>query len=121
MCAPTRFTVLDHHHIPHHRHLYFSLLRPACFSMAFKVPGGISRLGLPATVTVPGLVPCLYWRGVPRGRAHPPTSPPKNPLSPPTFTPLPWPFPGRVTFCMSPPPPAPRPPTHVKTTRHCPA
>jgi hypothetical protein len=28
--------------------------------MAFKVPGGMSKLGLPATVTVPGLLACLY-------------------------------------------------------------
>jgi hypothetical protein len=29
-------------------------------------PGGKSRLGLPAMVTRPGLVGCLYWRWLPR-------------------------------------------------------
>src|SRR5215467_7980637 len=41
MCAPTRFAPLDDHDVTHHRHAYFSFLRPACLSMAFKVPGGI--------------------------------------------------------------------------------
>jgi len=38
--------------------------------MAFKVPAGISKLGLPATVTVPGLFACLYCRWLPRVRAN---------------------------------------------------
>ena len=31
----------------------------------FSVPGGMSRLGLPATVTKPGFEPCLNWRWLP--------------------------------------------------------
>src|SRR5262245_56945246 len=60
--SPARLAALDDHHVAHHRHHDLSLLRPACFSMAFKVPGGTSKLGLPATVTVPGLPACLYCR-----------------------------------------------------------
>ena len=37
------------HGLPH-------FLSPACFSALFKVPGGMSTLGFPATVTVPGFV-----------------------------------------------------------------
>jgi hypothetical protein len=51
MGSPTRFTALDDHHVPRHSSvpLFFS---PACFRIEFSVPGGMSRLGLPATVTV---------------------------------------------------------------------
>jgi hypothetical protein len=31
-------------------------LSPACFSALLRVPGGMSTLGFPATVTVPGFV-----------------------------------------------------------------
>ena len=31
-------------------------LSPACFSALLSVPGGMSTLGFPATVTVPGFV-----------------------------------------------------------------
>src|SRR2546422_3010020 len=73
MGSPTRLASLNDHHVAHHRHPHFSFLRPACFSMAFNVPGGTSRLGLPATVTVPGLLGCLYCRWLPRVRTsrHP--------------------------------------------------
>src|SRR5437016_3715860 len=68
--TPTRFASLDDHHVSHDRHPHFSFLRPACLSMAFNVPGGTSRLGLPATVTTPGLLGCLYCRWLPRVRAR---------------------------------------------------
>src|SRR5262249_18440424 len=93
MCAPTRFTVLDDHHVAHHRHLYFSLFSPACFSMSFKVPGGISRLGWPATVTMPGLVACLYCRWLPRVRASRQPSFSRSRINSPTFTRVSWPLP----------------------------
>jgi hypothetical protein len=32
----------------------------------FNVPGAKSSLGLPATVTRPGLLGCLNWRWLPR-------------------------------------------------------
>src|SRR5713101_6404477 len=86
MCSPTRLPSLDDHHVPHSRPPHFSRLSPACFSMAFKVPGGTSKLGFPATVTVPGLLACLYCRWLPRGRAsrHPSSS--RSRTSSPTFT-----------------------------------
>ena len=34
--------------------------------MLFRVPGASSSLGLPGTVTRPGLLACLYWRWLPR-------------------------------------------------------
>src|SRR5690606_34932600 len=43
-------------------HGYF---RPACLRMLSRVPGGRSRPGLPATVTLPGLFGCLNWRWLP--------------------------------------------------------
>lgn len=45
------FLDYDHvlHGLPH-------FLSPACLRALLKVPGGISTLGLPATVTVPGFV-----------------------------------------------------------------
>ena len=73
MRAPTRLSPLNDHHVACHSHPHFSFLRPACLSMAFSVPCGMSRLGFPATVTVPGLLVCLYCRWLPRVRAssHP--------------------------------------------------
>src|SRR5579864_8546042 len=48
-----------------HQVLHYGLrpFSPACFRMLFSVPGGTSRFGLPATVTVPGLTVCLncWW------------------------------------------------------------
>src|SRR5436190_10368536 len=38
---------------------------PACFRMLRSVPGGKTALGLPATVTRPGLDGCLYCRWLP--------------------------------------------------------
>ncbi len=38
---------------------------PACFRMLFSVPGANSSLGLPGTVTRPGLIGCLNWRWLP--------------------------------------------------------
>jgi len=40
---------VSHVEIPHS-------VRPACLRAFFSVPGGMSTLGFPATVTVPGLV-----------------------------------------------------------------
>jgi len=38
-------------------HLSYSyFFSPACFNALFKVPGGMSTLGFPATVTVPLLI-----------------------------------------------------------------
>src|SRR5487761_115678 len=47
--------------------------RTACFKILLSVPGGTSRLGLPATVTVPGLLECLNCRWLPfvRTSFHP--------------------------------------------------
>ena len=59
MRSPARVTPLDHHHVPHYPSLP-AFLRPACFKIAFNVPAGTSRLGLPATVTVPCLFGFLY-------------------------------------------------------------
>lgn len=36
--------------------LHFSFLSPACFNTLFRVPGGMSMLAFPATVTVPFFV-----------------------------------------------------------------
>src|SRR5437667_3564068 len=95
---PTR---LAHHHVTHHRHPHFSFLRPACLSMAFNVPGGTSRLGLPATVTVPGLLGCLSCRWLPRVRASCHPSSARSRSSSPTFTPPRHRSRSRVTFAMS--------------------
>jgi len=51
--SPARIAPLDHDHVSHHPSPP-AFLRPACFSIAFNVPAGTSRLGLPATV------PCLF-------------------------------------------------------------
>lgn len=48
----TAWTLLDDNQV---LHLLAHFLNPACFRMLFNVPGGISTLGLPATVTVPTL------------------------------------------------------------------
>src|SRR6266498_3973240 len=47
--------------------------KPACFSTLFTVLGGMSIPGLPATVTVPGLLGCRNWRWLPlvRTNIHP--------------------------------------------------
>src|SRR5437660_2730817 len=84
--TPTRFASLNDHHVTHHRHPHFSFLRPACLSMAFNVPGGTSRLGLPTTVTVPGLLECLYCRWLPRVRASRHPSSARSRITSPTFT-----------------------------------
>ena len=52
----TASALLDDNQIFHTRPHF---VRAACFRMLFKVPGGTSTLGLPATVTVPALSP---WR-----------------------------------------------------------
>jgi hypothetical protein len=59
MRTPARLAPLDHDHVPHYPSPS-AFLRPACFSIAFNVPAGTSRLGLPATVTVPCLFGFLY-------------------------------------------------------------
>jgi hypothetical protein len=44
--------LLNHDQVTHS--LYSVFFKPACLSTLFRVPGGISTLSLPATVTVPG-------------------------------------------------------------------
>jgi hypothetical protein len=61
MGSPTRLTALDDHHVPCHSSVTL-FLGPACFRITFNVPGGISRLGLPVAVTVPGLLGFLNCR-----------------------------------------------------------
>ncbi|MDB5987773.1 MAG: hypothetical protein JWR16_2826 [Nevskia sp.] len=39
----------------HVAHMSTYFLKPACFNALLSVPGGTSTLGLPETVTVPGL------------------------------------------------------------------
>jgi hypothetical protein len=60
--AKTVFALFDNHKICHWGCGPFN---PACLRMLFSVPGGTSRLGLPATVTVPGLTECVYCRWLP--------------------------------------------------------
>jgi len=50
--------------------IYSYFFNPACFKALFNVPGGISTLDFPATVTVPFLVlrPNVEVRGAPRAR-----------------------------------------------------
>jgi hypothetical protein len=50
-------------------HCIRSLLRPACRRIDTNVPAGRSMLGLPATVTVPGL---MFVEEPFAGRARPP-------------------------------------------------
>ena len=59
MSAPTRIAALNNDHVAKSGHHGFSLLRPACFNTEFSVPGGTSKLGFPATVTVPGFARML--------------------------------------------------------------
>ena len=56
---PARFASLDYDHVPHHPSppVFLNL---ACLSIAFNVPAGTPRLGLPATVTMPCLSGFLY-------------------------------------------------------------
>ena len=49
-----RGSFFDDYEVAHFISSYF--LSPACFSALLSVPGGISMLGFPATVTVPGLL-----------------------------------------------------------------
>src|SRR5262245_3976406 len=64
---------LDYDRVSHHDFVSFS---PACFNMLLSVPGAKSSDGLPAMVTRPGLVGCLYCRWLPRvaTRAQPSAS-----------------------------------------------
>ena len=57
--SPARIAPLDHDHVPHYPSPPV-FLRPACFSIAFNVSAGTSRLGFPATVTMPCLFGFLY-------------------------------------------------------------
>jgi len=59
MRPPARIAPLDYDHVPHHPSPP-AFLRPACLRIAFNVPTGTSKLGLPATVTVPCLFGFLY-------------------------------------------------------------
>ena len=52
--AKGRGAFFDNYEVAHFIPSYF--LSPACFSALLSVPGGISMLGFPATVTVPGLL-----------------------------------------------------------------
>ncbi len=45
---------LNNYEVSHGNHSCF--FRPACLSTLFKVPGGMSTLGFPDTVTVPAFV-----------------------------------------------------------------
>src|SRR5437773_7451972 len=65
MGAPACIAALDDDHVAESRHHRFSFLRPACFNTEFGVPGGTSKLGFPATVTVPDLLGYLYCRWLP--------------------------------------------------------
>jgi len=60
--AKTVFTLFYNHKICHWGCRPFN---PACLRMLFTVPAGTSRLGLPATVTVPGLTECAYCLWLP--------------------------------------------------------
>ena len=53
VCAEARVALFDDDGVLHGRYL-----SPACFRMLLRVPGGMSRLGFPATVTVPDFVGC---------------------------------------------------------------
>src|SRR5437870_10592218 len=55
------FCLFDHDRITHQR----CSLKPACFKMLFRVPGATSSDSLPATVTRPGFLGCLYCRWLP--------------------------------------------------------
>jgi hypothetical protein len=61
--APTRRSLFVYHGPGGQRP---SFVNPACLRMLPSVPGATSSLGLPATVTRPGLVGCRYWRWLPR-------------------------------------------------------
>jgi hypothetical protein len=61
--APTRGSLFAYHGPGAQRP---SCVNPACLRMLPSVPGATSWLGLPATVTPPGLVGCRYWRWLPR-------------------------------------------------------
>ena len=54
MCPVGRGAFFDNHKISHGNHSCFS--RPACLSALFNVPGGMSTLVFPDTVTVPVFV-----------------------------------------------------------------
>src|SRR5437016_4821373 len=58
---PARISTLDHYHVSRHSPAS-RFLRPACLRIELRVPGGTTRLGFPATVTVPGLLGFLNWR-----------------------------------------------------------
>src|SRR5437667_9343720 len=55
--------LLDDYGIAHLQPHFFS---PACLRMLPSVPTARSSLGLPGTVTRPGLDGCLNWRWLPR-------------------------------------------------------
>ena len=55
ICTITSLALLDNDGVAHR----FS---PACLRMLLSVPGGTSRLGSPATVTVPDFVGCSNCR-----------------------------------------------------------
>ena len=54
--------------------------------MLRNVPGASSSLGLPATVTLPGLTACLNWRWLPRVAAKNQPAPSRHLITAPTFT-----------------------------------
>ena len=68
--AVVSFAFLDNHRVAF-GHSY--LLSPDCLRILFNKPGGKSSLGLPGTVTRPGLLACLNCRWLPRvvTRYHP--------------------------------------------------
>jgi len=86
--APARIPALNNHHVPRHSSAPL-LFSPACFRIELKVPGGMSRLGLPPTVTVPGLLGFLNCRWLPFVRINRQPSCSSNRINSATFTPSP--------------------------------
>ncbi|OGA31479.1 MAG: hypothetical protein A3F75_14595 [Betaproteobacteria bacterium RIFCSPLOWO2_12_FULL_64_23] len=54
MCSVRGRAFFNDYEVSHKNHSCF--FKPACFSALFNVPGGMSTLGFPDTVTVPGFV-----------------------------------------------------------------
>src|SRR5438094_10625894 len=63
ICRVVALPFLDHYRVTHGRLHHLS---PACLRILVSVAGCKSLLGLPGTVTRPGLLGCLNWRWLPR-------------------------------------------------------
>ena len=59
ICAPALWAFFENDNVLHYFTYFFS---PACFRALFRVPGGISTLSFPDTVTVPDFTGCLNCR-----------------------------------------------------------